>query len=192
MIPQTVLSLLLAFTNWPSITTTGASARVVREAETVVLQIQTAAPADHLSGLRMKTASEAKRRNNPRTAVTGFYLDRGIFTRWRFDGSKGPDTLEFGPQGHIITKGSGGVVDFKRDSAPDRFTFINRIDVEKCSEKHGFRCHPLNHLQRVVIKNFGKEDSIDLQGRIYRLKDVRADGTLADVPPDRLRVELAP
>ena len=191
MIANAVLALLLASTNWDAINTAGTSARVVREAGSVVLQIQTAAPADHLTGLRMKTASEAKRRNDPRKAVTGFYLDRGIFTRWRFEGSKGPDTLEFGPQGHIITKGSGGIVDFKKDTAPDRFTFTNRIDVEKCSEKHGIVCHPLNHLQRVVVKNFGKEDIIDLQGRIYRLKDVRADGTLADVPPDRLRVEVS-
>ena len=186
-ISQAVLSLLLAFTNWDAINTTGTSARVDRT-NGVVLQIRTAAPADHLTGLLMKTASEAKRRNDPRKAATGFYLDRGIFTRWRFDGSKGPDTLEFGPQGHIISKQSGGIVDFKVDSAPDRFTFTNRIDVAKCSEKHGFQCHPLNHLQRVVIKNFGREDVIDLQGKIYRYSDVK-NGVLNGVPADRLRVE---
>lgn len=189
MIPPAVLSLLVAFTNWSAIPTTGTSARVLREAESVVLQLQTAAPADHLTGLVMRTASPRERQANPRQAVTGFYLDRGIFTRWRFDGSKGPDTLEFGPQGHIISKQSGGVVDFKRDTAPDRFTFTNRIDVAKCSEKHGFQCHPLNHLQRVVIKNFGREDTINLQGKIYRYADVKG-GVLAGVPVDRLRVEL--
>ena len=189
-IPQAVLSLLLAFTNWDAINTTGTSARVDRT-NGVVLQIRTAAPADHLTGLVMRTAGEIKRRNDPRKAVTGFYLDRGIFTRWRFNGSKGPDTLEFGPQGHIISKQSGGVVDFKVDSAPDRFTFTNRIDVAKCSEKHGFQCHPLNHLQRVVIKNFGREDVIDLQGKLYRYSDVRG-GALPGVPVDRLRVEVIP
>jgi hypothetical protein len=191
MIANAVLALLLASTNWDAINTAGTSARVVRAADSVVLQIQTAAPADHLTGLRMKTASESKRRNDPRKSVTGFYLDRGIFTRWRFDGSKGPDTLEFGPQGHIISKQSGGVVDFKRDSAADRFTFTNRIDVAKCSEKHGFQCHPLNHLQQVVIRNFGREDVINLQGKLYRYSDVKG-GALPGVPVDRLRVEVIP
>ena len=189
MIAAAVLALLQATTNWDTINTTGTSARVVRDAASLVLQIQTAEPAAHLTGLRMKTASPAKRERDPRKAVTGFYLDRGIFTRWRFDGSKGPDTLEFGPQGHIISKQSGGIVDFKADTAPDRFTFTNRIDVAKCSEKHGFQCHPLNHLQRVVIKNFGREDVIDLQGKLYRYADVKG-GVLSGVPVDRLRVEL--
>jgi hypothetical protein len=189
MIAAAALALLQATTNWDAINTAGTSARVVRNAGAVVLQIQTAEPAAHLTGLRMKTASPLKRERDPRKAVTGFYLDRGIFTRWRFDGSKGADTLEFGPQGHIISKQSGGVVDFKRDTAPDRFTFTNRIDVAKCSEKHGFPCHPLNHLQRVVIRNFGREDVIDLQGRIYRYADVKG-GVLPGVPVDRLRVEL--
>lgn len=191
MIAAAVLSLLTTFTNWNAVNTTGASARVVRQAGSVVLQIQTPAPADHLSGLVMRTAGGIKRRNAPRQAVTGYYLDRGIFTRWRFVGSTGPDTLEFGPQGHIISKQSGGVVDFKADSAPDRFTFTNRIDVAKCSEKHGIQCHPLNHLQRVVIKNFGREDVINLQGKIYRFSDVKG-GVLPGVPADRLRVELTP
>jgi hypothetical protein len=82
------------------------------------------------------------------------------------------------------------VVDFRRDVAKDVFTFTNRIDVAKCSEKHGFQCHPLNHLQRVVIKNFGREDEINLQGKIYRFTDVN-NGTLPGVPVDRLRVELS-
>lgn len=191
MIAAAVLSLLTAFTNWDTINTAGTSARVVREAGSVVLQIQTSDPGAHLTGLKMKTASTEKRNKDGRRSVTGFYLDRGIFTRWSFDGSKGSDTLEFGPQGHIISKQSGGVVDFKRDTAPDRFTFTNRIDVAKCSEKHGIQCHPLNHLQRVVIRNFGREDVIDLQGKLYRYSDVKG-GVLPGVPADRLRVELIP
>jgi len=189
-ISQAALALLMAFTNWDAINTAGASALVDRT-NGVVLRIQTAAPADHLTGLVMRTAGVQDRRDQPRTSATGFYLDRGIFTRWRFDGSKGPDTLEFGPQGHIISKQSGGVVDFKRDTAPDRFTFTNRIDVAKCSEKHGIVCHPLNHLQRVVIRNFGREDVIDLQGKLYRYSDVKG-GALPGVPVDRLRIELIP
>ena len=191
MIAKAVLSLLLAFTNWDAINTNSTTAKVLRNGSSVVLQIQTADPGAHLTGLRMETASERLRSSDPRKAVTGFRLDRGIYTRWRFEGSKGADTLEFGPQAHIISKQLGGVVDFKRDDAPDRFTFTNRINVAKCSEKHGIVCHPLNHLQKVTIKNFGKEDVIDLQGRIYRFKDVRKDGTLANVPPDRLRVEFS-
>lgn len=191
MIAAAVLVLLQATTNWDAINTAGTSARVVRDGATVVMQIQTAEPANHLTGLRMKTASPTKRERDPRRSVTGFYLDRGIFTRWYFDGSKGADTLEFGPQGHIISKQSGGVIDFKVDNAVDRFTFTNRIDVSRCSEKHGFQCHPLNHLQRVVIKNFGPEDVINLQGRIYRYGDVKG-GVLEGVPVDRLRVELLP
>lgn len=190
MIPQAVLALLTAWTNWADITTTGASAGVRRSPMEVVLQIRTSDPGAHLTGLVMQTAAPRARNVDPRKSVTGYYLDRGIFTRWRFLGSKGSDSLEFGPQGHIISKQSGGVVDFRRDVAKDVFTFTNRIDVAKCSEKHGFKCHPLNHLQRVVIKNFGREDEINLQGRIYRYTDV-SNGTLPGVPVDRLRVELS-
>lgn len=189
MITKAVLALLLTFTNWDAIGTTDASARVVRNTESVVLEIRTSNPGAHLSGLRMTTATPKERTEDKRKAVTGYYLDKGIFTRWKFVGSKGPDTLEFGPQGHIISKQSGGIVDFKKDTAIDRFTFTNRIDVAKCSEKHGFQCHPLNHLQRVVIKNFGKEDIVELQGKIYRYDDVK-NGLLPGVPADRLRIEL--
>ena len=69
-------------------------------------------------------------------------------------------------------------------------TFTNKIDVAKCSKEHGIQCHPLNHLQQVTIKNFGKEDEIVLQGRKYGYKDVR-NNTLPGVPETRLRVETA-
>jgi hypothetical protein len=190
MISAAVLALLTAWTNWAQITTTGTSAGVRRQGAEVVLQIRASDPGAHLTGLVMRTATPRERSVDSRKSVTGYLLDRGIFTRWRFDGSKGADTLEFGPQGHIISKQSGGIVDFKRDSAPDRFTFTNRIDVAKCSEKHGFPCHPLNHLQQVVIKNFGREDQIVLQGRVYRFADVR-NGVIQGVPADRLRVEVS-
>jgi hypothetical protein len=191
MIPAAVLALLTAWTNWAEIPTQGATAGVQRDARKVVLQIRTSDPGAHLSGLVMRTATPREREADPRKAVTGYLLDRGIFTRWRFTGSNGPDTLEFGPQGHIISKQSGGVVDFRTDTAPDRFTFTNRIDVAACTKKHGFPCHPLNHLQQVVIKNFGREDQIVLQGRVYRRADVKG-GVLPGVPVDRLRVEIQP
>lgn len=191
MITAAVLALLSAFSNWNNINTAGASAKAIRGDTGVVLSVTTSDPGAHLTGFKMKTASPQKRTADPKEAVTGFYLDRGIFTRWRFTGSKGPDTLEFGPQGHIISKQLGGIVDFKRDTAPDRFVFSNRIDVAKCSEKHGFQCHPLNHLQRVQIKNFGREDSIILQGKSYRYGDVKGNA-LPGVPVDRLKVYLIP
>ena len=119
--------------------------------------------------------------------VTGFHLDRGIYTSWRFSGSTGPDSLTFGSQGVVISKRDGGIVDFKKDTAKDVFTFTNRIDVAKCSKEHGVQCHPLNHLQQVTIKNFGPEDEIILQGRKYSFKDVR-NNALPGVPETRLRV----
>ena len=159
-----------------------------------IVQVSTDNPGSHLSGLVMRTTPQRQRQQkrqagDVRGIVLGFYLDRGIFTRWRFNGSTGPDKLTFGPQGHIISKQAGGVVDFRPDTARDVFTFTNRIDVAKCSEKHGIQCHPLNHLQKVVIKNFGKEDIIELQGRRYSYNDV-TNGVLPGVPADRLRVEL--
>jgi hypothetical protein len=184
-----LVTLLAAWTNWNALPTAGLTVQLQRTDGARVLAIRTAAPADHLTGLVMKTAGTNKRQNDPRGSVTGYYLDRGIFTRWRFVGSNAADTLEFGPQGHIISKQSGGVVDFGNDQAPDRFTFTNRIDVAKCSEKHGFPCHPLNHLQRVLIKNFGPQDTINLQGKIYRYGSIR-NGVIDGVPPDRLRVEV--
>jgi hypothetical protein len=187
MIPQTALALLLAWTNWGALNTSGTSIGVDRTGG-VVPQIRTATPSTHLAGLVMRTASPKQRSADPKNAVTGYVLDRGIFTSWRFQGSTGPDTLTFGSQGVIISKRRGGVVDFGKDQAPDRFIFTNRIDVARCSEKHGIQCHPLNHLQRVVVRNFGPEDQIVLQGRVYRSSEVR-NGALPGVPVERLRVE---
>ena len=162
----------------------------------VVIKIQTKTPSSHLSGLVMRTTPQRQREamrqaGETKAKVLGFYLDRGIYTQWRFIGSTGPDTLTFGSQGVIISKRDGGVVDFGVDKAKDTFRFTNKIDVAKCSEKHGVQCHPLNHLQQVTIKNFGREDVIYLQGRKYGYGDVRSGG-LPDVPITRLRVKLLP
>ena len=131
----------------------------------------------------------ASLQNSGKPVFVHFELNVAIFTRWNFVGSLGQDSLKFGSQGSIITKQTGGIVDFKADSARDVFEFTNTIDVQKCSEKHGFQCHPLNHLQQVTIKNFGEEDLIILQGKRYKYSDVRNDGTLPEVPSSRLKVE---
>ena len=154
--------------------------------------ISTSIPVNHLTGLRMQTTPQRLRaslQNSGKPVFVHFELNVAIFTRWNFVGSLGQDSLKFGSQGSIITKQTGGIVDFKADSARDVFEFTNTIDVQKCSEKHGFQCHPLNHLQQVTIKNFGEEDLIILQGKRYKYSDVRNDGTLPEVPSSRLKVE---
>jgi len=152
--------------------------------------IRTNKPDSHLGGFTMRTASAAERASNT-DAVTGFNLNIGIFTGWAFAGSDAEDSLYFGNQGHIISKRSGGLVDFGRDRVRDTFTFTNQINVAKCSKKHGFPCSPLNHLSRVKIVNFGLEDQINLQGKIYGYNDVR-NGMLPGVAASRLTVSLLP
>ena len=174
-----ILSILLATLNWNALIPAQRAYSTFTVKQGIV-RIATSVPTNHLAGLQMKTGKKG---------VTGFYLDRGIYTSWRFNGSKGSDSLTFGPQGVIISKRDGGIVDFKKDTAKDVFTFTNRIDVAKCSKEHNVQCHPLNHLQQVIIKNFGRQDEIILQGRKYGYKDVR-NSALPGVPETRLRVEL--
>jgi len=174
-----ILPILTAALNWSALIPAQRAYSTFTVKQCIV-RIATSAPTNHLAGLQMKTGKEG---------VTGFYLDRGIYTSWRLNGSTGSDSLTFGPQGVIVSKRDGGIVDFGKDNAPDVFRFTNQIDVAKCSAKHGIQCHPLNHLQQVVIKNLGPEDTIDLQGRKYRYSDVKG-GALPDVPIQRLRVEL--
>jgi len=82
-------------------------------------------------------------------------------------------------------------VNFGRDRVRDTFTFTNQINVAECSKKHGFTCSPLNHLSRVKIVNFGREDQINLQGKIYGYNDVK-NGLLPGVSASRLTVSLLP
>ena len=175
-----ILPILVSALNWDALNPAQRAYSTFTVQQGIV-RIATNSPVSHLAGLQMRTGN----------GVTGFYLDRGIFTAWRFNGTTGPDTLEFGPQGVIISKRNGGVVDFGVDAAPDLFKFTNRIDVARCSKKHGIQCHPLNHLQKVLVRNMGREDVIELQGRRYGYTDVRG-GALPGVPVDRLRVELLP
>lgn len=150
--------------------------------------ITTPSPNNHLSGFVMRTDPPIVR-NRSTDSITGFTLDRGIYTRWRFIGSKGSDSLTFAPQGVIISKRNGGTINFGVDDVRDTFTFTNTIDVARCSQKHGFQCSPLNHLSKVRIVNFGRQDIINLQGRSYGWGDVR-NGALPGVPVDKLSISL--
>jgi hypothetical protein len=192
-----ILPIITVALNWSSLNVTqrgSATFTLDTGKNGSIVKIQTNAPSSHLMGLVMRTTPKPQRARmraagEVKAKILGFHLDRGIYTSWSFIGSTGPDTLTFGSQGVIISKRATGTVDFGKDNAPDVFRFTNQIDVAKCSAKHGIQCHPLNHLQQVVIKNFGPEDTIDLQGRKYRYSDVKG-GALPDVPIQRLRVEL--
>lgn len=154
-----------------------------------IIDITTTQPDNHLRSFRMKTSS-LRERNRNTDVVTGFNLDKGIFTSWHFKGSKGADTLTFGLQGHIFSKRHTGTVDFGVDNARDVFTFTNTINIAKCSAKHGFTCSRYNHLSNVKIRNFGREDILNIQGDIYTYNDI-----LKGLPGDlasRLSVELIP
>jgi hypothetical protein len=188
-------ALITAALNWPAISAaqraySTIAARSVAPKQ-VELRIATSNPNNHLTGLVMRSTPPIIRNRQPGPHAVAFYVDRGIFTRFRFVGSTGSDRLTFGPQGVIISKRPTGVVDFGVDNAPDVFEFTNRINVAACSKKHGFPCHPLNHLQQVVVKNMGPEDLIILQGKTYRTSQVR-NGALPNVPITRLRVEVLP
>jgi len=192
-----ILPILTAALNWSALDATqrgSATFTLDTGKNGSIVKVQANTPSSHLMGLVMRTTPKPQRdrmraAGEVKAKILGFHLDRGIYTSWSFIGSTGPDSLTFGSQGVIISKRATGTVDFGKDNARDVFRFTNQIDVAKCSEKHGIQCHPLNHLQQVTIKNFGPEDTIDLQGRKYRYSDVKG-GALPDVPIQRLRVEL--
>ena len=100
--------------------------------------------------------------------------------------------LRFGPTGTIINKRRGGVVVFNSKStvpAGSKFVFENKIDVARVQGKHpGVRIHPLNHLQKVLIKGARPGDKAVLQGRTFRLEDADKSGALDGVPVDRLKI----
>lgn len=145
------------------------------------ISISSSSPMDHTMGLVMRTTPLNKRNDN-KNAVSKFYLDKGVYSDWKFVGSKGSDTLHFGPQGAIINKRRGGVADFGKDDKKDTFIFENQINLERKPDHH-----PLNHLQKVVIKNFGKEDEIIIQGKKYGYADIK-NNLLPGIGPDRLQV----
>lgn len=141
------------------------------------LSIKSGSVTSHTMGMKMRTGNGVKR----------IVIDKGVYSMWQFKGTNGKDTLVFGSQGTIINKKRGGVIDFGEDRVVDKFIFKNTINVEACSKKHGFKCHPLNHLQKVVIKNFGPEDKVILQGKTYTINDLN-NGVFRGVPPERLKV----
>ena len=155
----------------------------------LIIDIATSKPDNHFRAFTLKTSSVRERLDEV-DFVTGFYLDKGIFTGWRFRGTRGSDSLEFGQQGHIFSKGTTGIVNFGKDDQKDMFTFANQIDVPKCSEKHSFTCSRYNHLSNVKIINFGREDILNIQGDIYRFADVK-NGLPGDLA-SRLSVEIIP
>ena len=113
-----LLSVLVATLNWNALIPAQRAYSTFTVKQGIV-SIATSNPTNHLAGLKMTTGDKG---------IKGFYLDRGIYTSWRFNGSKGSDSLTFGSQGVIISKRDGGIVDFKNDKAKDVFTFTNRID----------------------------------------------------------------
>lgn len=148
-------------------------------------------PADAVNNLVFRPTPSNKRTRGGMDDITGFFLDRGIFNNWRFQGTRSRDSLTLGSQGHIITKGLGGVFNMGRDNVRDQFTFTNTINVERISQIFGRPISPLNHLSGVKIVNFGKEDIINLQGKIYTWDDVnKTTGTLPGVEASRLQITL--
>ena len=109
-----ILSILVAVLNWNALIPAQRAYSTFTVKQGIV-RIATSAPTNHLSGLQMTTGKKE---------VKGFFLDKGIYTSWRFNGSTGSDSLTFGSQGVIISKRDGGVVDFKKDSAKDVFTLL--------------------------------------------------------------------
>lgn len=133
-------------------------------------------------GLIMKTSSLADR-DSRTDAITGFRLERGVYRDWKFIGSKGEDTIYFGSQATIISNITSGVVNFGRDNAKDTFTFTNTVNTKKYDK--------YNHLQKVKIINFGREDEINIQGKTYGYSDVK-NGVIGDIPKERLSISQIP
>jgi len=137
---------------------------------------------NYFGGITMKTSSLVDR-NSKTDAITGFRLDSGVYRDWKFIGSEGSDSLYFGSKGTIISNSTSGLVNFGRDSARDIFTFTNTVDTTKYDK--------YNHLQRVKIVNFGREDVINLQGKTFGYSDVK-NGGLPGVSIERLSISLIP
>lgn len=155
------------------------------------VSITGAGPAEQVRNLVLRPTPVRKRTRGGLDDVTGFYLDRGIFNNWRFQGTRGSDALFLGPQGHIITKGLGGLFNMGRDNVRDEFTFTNTINVQRISAIFGRPISALNHLSGVKITNFGQEDVITLQGKTFTWNDVdKSTGTIPGVEASRLQISF--
>ena len=113
--------------------------------------------------------------------ISGVNVNRGMFAQFNVNGTKGRDKVIFGSQAGTITKRFNSVINFKKDNVRDTFVFTNT------TKEHG----PFNHAQRIVIKNFGKEDRIVLKNirKTFNFRDVRNDGSLPGVPVTSIRVD---
>ncbi len=120
---------------------------------------------------------------NLKDEVTGVNFDQMMQASYRISGTKGRDRIVFKDQAGSITKRTRSIINFKEDDAKDKFVFKNRVPGK-----------PFNHMQRMVIKNFGREDVIVLKniGRKFRYGDLQPAGvdewTLPGVPPLSLTV----
>ncbi|SBO41742.1 hypothetical protein [Cyanobium sp. NIES-981] len=119
--------------------------------------------------------------------VNRVYVNRGMFASFNYRGNKDRDKVIFGGQAGAITKRANSVIDFGNDRVRDVFVFTNT------TREHG----PFNHMQRFVIKNFGREDVVRLRNinKTFRFNDLRSYGNgvygFNGVPLDKLRVTLA-
>jgi hypothetical protein len=135
------------------------------------------------SSLRQRQAAEAGL-IDPADIVTGFRVNNAMARNWKFKGSKGSDLIDFQANAGAITKRSQSVINFGRDEVRDQFFFTNN------TKTHG----PFNHMQRFVIRNFGKEDVVTLRniGRSFGFDDLVSYGNgvmgFRGVDPTKLRV----
>jgi hypothetical protein len=111
-------------------------------------------------------------------------IDQGMLAQLVVRGTKGADRITLGAQAGTITKRFTSRIQMGKDTARDVFTFTNT------TASHG----PFNHMQRVVVTEFGREDEIRLAnvGRVIRYDDVQGDGSIPGVPRLSIRVERLP
>lgn len=115
-------------------------------------------------------------------------INRAMAASWSYRGNQDRDKVIFGDQAGAITRRTNSVINFGNDTVRDTFVFTNT------TRTHG----PFNHMQRYVIRNFGREDVVRLRnvGRTLRFNDLRNFGNgvygFNGVPLDKLRVSLAP
>ena len=114
-------------------------------------------------------------------------INRAMAASWSYRGNGDRDKIIFGDQAGAITRRTNSVINFGNDKVRDTFVFTNT------TRTHG----PFNHMQRYVIRNFGREDVVRLRnvGRTLRFQDLRNFGNgvygFNGVPLDKLRVSLA-
>ena len=107
-------------------------------------------------------------------------INKAMAAQWTIKGTTAQDRITFGSQAGAITKNHNSVIDLGNDAVKDVFTFTNSAPGK-----------PFNHMQRFVVKNFGKEDVIQLKniGKSFGYGDVQRDGSLPGVPLSTLKVQ---